>query len=71
MTTKAKMTEQLVAAGWTLDRAGHLKKTKNGKEYRCKMQRLSWRREVKEGSRWVRIGGHYYHATGDITYLEL
>lgn len=66
MTTKAKMTEQLVEAGWSLDRYGHLKKTKNGKDYRYKMQKISWRREVKRGRDWVRIGGHYYCSTGGL-----
>ncbi len=46
------------------DRWGHLKGIAlNGRTYRIKIQKTSWRFEVKSGSGWFRVSGSFYTKT--------
>lgn len=68
MTTKARMIKQLIPHGWVLNRWGHLEKNQNGRTYRYKFQKRTWRREIKSSSGWVKLAGQYYSKTGDLIH---
>ncbi len=48
--------------GWTEDKWGHLRKTKEDREYRFKLSRIAARYEVKTKGYggWVRISSGYF-----------
>lgn len=58
--TKEQIKENLKTKGWTEDRWGSMKKTKNDKLYRFKFKDIVFRYELRVGDSWMRIGGGYY-----------
>ena len=73
--TKAQVIEWAERHGWTMDRYGHMQKTRIGKdgrphEYRLKLQSTSFRHEIRlhfpageyapVHNEWTRLGGGYY-----------
>lgn len=65
--TRIELIDWARSKGWTLDIYRHLKKEKNNRKYRIKLQRISARYEVKCFDRWVRICSGYYK---DLTLNE-
>lgn len=60
--TRTMIQNTLESHGWTADRWGNYNRMINGKKYRCKMQDMSMRVEVKstESNQWVNIRSDYY-----------
>jgi hypothetical protein len=57
---KQEITQWAISKGWSLDKWGHLQKTRsNGKTYRFKLSRISVRYEVKGEYGWVRLRSGY------------
>lgn len=67
MTTRETLISSAKAAGWKLDRFGHLKRSTADRVFRIKNQKLAWRLEkqvkVTGETQWVKLSSNYYRHT--------
>lgn len=62
--TKAEFEKWATSRGWTKDKYGNFRKTRDGKEYRFKVSKISVRYELKFDSNWLRLRSGYFKDLG-------